>query len=218
MAKKPTKAKPKSPMELLQEAIASGDMARIKEAGDLLAAEQGASGGPIVVPKAPSRAKPRSKPMPEPDDDVPMSIPIAEVLGTGAEGYDPRNADWIAPSKKPGGGGKTKVAEDGTVLREARRVSMQGAGLKNQFKDDGKGGYDGRSALGKVDAANGRKAASLDRRPPTSKHRVKCLDCHRAHEVYPSEMAEVRDEDGRGSLVYQCSRCIAGRGRGSDGV
>lgn len=140
----------------------------------------------------------------EDDDEAVDSLPLED---DGAGEFDPRNASWMAPAKRPESAPQTRVDASGNVRQQARRVSMRGHEFQNTFRDRGQGGYD-RPSHARLDKANGRNEAAIDRRPPARKVKVRCGGCRKPFAVYPAELRPVIEEDGSGrELVYHCERC-----------
>lgn len=129
-------------------------------------------------------------------------------------------SSWQAPTLRSGGlgGGSRRVRADGSEQVEARKVSMAGRNHINLFDEwlhDGGQGADKLTAReNKMEKAiakspvtprPGQRGAM---RPPAQKTHVNCFGCGRPFEVYPSELLQSHEDNGRPFIYFKCERCI----------
>jgi hypothetical protein len=130
-------------------------------------------------------------------------------------------APWQATTLRPGGlggQGSRRVGADGRERVEAKKVSMAGRNHINLFDEwmhDGGQGADKLSVREKkaekaianspVTPRPGERGAM---RPPAQKTHINCDGCGRPFEVYPSELSQSHEDNGRPYIFFKCERCI----------
>jgi hypothetical protein len=165
----------------------------------------------VFVPPASRQSPSRASSLVLPGD-FNYNAPTAGQYG----GYGD-DSSWQATTMRPGGFGNR-----GADRVEARKVSMANRKHINLFDDwmhDGGQGADKLSPREKkmekaianspVTPRPGQRGAM---RPPAQKTHINCDGCGRPFDVYPSELTQTHEDNGRPYIVYICDRCVK-RGR-----
>jgi homoserine acetyltransferase len=178
----------KSNIQLLQEAIAKGDLERAAELTAKLAK-------PKAKPKTPKTKR-----------------ALAELRQDRAIAHL-KDSDYLAPTRNGDDywGGRTFTDQNGNVHQYARRVSMEGTKFVNKFDPDD---YDRMSnSMEKFDKKQQKKHRRTPRpgepgasRDPVKKIRVTCHWCRNAYDVYPWECEKVDS-----ATRYCCNTCVKTR-------
>lgn len=171
----------KSNLQLLQEAIAAGDLDKAKSLTEKMAKKT----QPKVKPKR--VAKPRRD----------LTV------------YEMNESDYLASSRAGGtdlSEGRKFVGPDGKEHTYAKRVSMSGVKFTNNFKPEE---YEKLPPkLEKFDAKQQKRRKRVARRPPAEKIKVRCSICRDEVAVYPWEAATV---DGESNFRCSKKSCVKAR-------